>query len=128
MPDAATMESAVRAYVEAYGRGDLDGIVALFAEDAVVEDPVGTPPRIGRAAIREFFAVGVALGARLMLDGPIRVVGDCAVFPFHVRLNWEGQPTRIDVIDLFRFNPDGRIAEMRAYFGPTNMSAQPQGE
>ena len=39
-----TMEAAVHAYVRALNASDLDAIVALYAEDATVEDPVGTEP------------------------------------------------------------------------------------
>ena len=35
----------------------------------------------------------------------------------------DGQKTRIDVIDTFKFNPDGTIAEMRAFFGARNTGA-----
>ena len=40
--------------------------------------PVGTPPRVGQAALREFFAIGIAAGARLTLDGPVRCAADLA--------------------------------------------------
>lgn len=121
MPDALQMQSAVQSYVDCYNRGDLDGVVGLFAPDATVEDPVGSPIKTGRDEIREFFGAGIAMGAQLALDGPVRCVADQAAFAFHVTLDWEGQETRIDVIDLFRFNDDGKVAEMRAFFGPDNM-------
>jgi ketosteroid isomerase-like protein len=58
MPDPAAMTAAVHAYVAALNAGDLDAIVALYADDASVEDPVGStsPPLqgagIGFAAAR----------------------------------------------------------------------------
>ena len=63
----------------------------------------------------------MATGAKLKLEGPIRVVGDYAVFAFSVNLHWEGSDKRIDVIDTFRFNDAGEVMEMRAFWGPTNM-------
>jgi steroid delta-isomerase len=117
------MVAAVEAYVGHYNRGDLDGVCAVFAEDAVVEDPVGSPPRTGQAALREFFAVGIAAGARLTLDGPVRCTADHAAFPFHVELYWDGNETRIDVIDVFTFDAQGKVNGMKAYFGPANMGA-----
>lgn len=42
------MTAVVQRYVAALNAGDLDGIVALFADDATVEDPVGSEPRRGR--------------------------------------------------------------------------------
>lgn len=115
------MVEAVEAYIAGFNNKDLDAIVALFAPDASVEDPVGTPPRRGREALREFFGQALASGARLDRDGAVRLAANCAAFPFHVTLDLNGQPTRIDVIDVFRFDEEGRIAQMQAYFGPENI-------
>ena len=118
---AADQIQAVEAYIAAYGRGDLEGVVAVFADNATAEDPVGSPPLVGKAAIRDFMAVGISMGAQLTLEGPIRCAGDYAAFPFVVTLDIEGQATRIEVIDIFRFDDDGKVMEMRAFFGPENM-------
>lgn len=125
--DEAQMDAVVQAYVAHYNAGDLDAVVALFASDAEVEDPVGTPPKMGTEAIGAFFRVGMEAGARLALDGPVRIAANHAAFPFHVTLEWDGQLTRIDVIDIFTFNPDGKIARMQAYFGARN-STMPLAE
>lgn len=123
MPTPEQIEGAVRSYIDSYNAADLDAIVDVFAEDAVVTDPVGTPPKTGQDEFREFFAAGVSMGAKLTLDGPIRVAEEHAAFPFHVMLEWEGKQQRIDVIDVFKVNDDGKVIEMTAYFGPTNMGA-----
>ena len=120
MPSEEEMCAVVRAYVDNYNAEDLDGLVSLFAAEAQVEDPVGTPIKSGHAAIREFFGVGIAAGARLHLDGPIRAVSNFAAFPFHVTLEWDGAQTRIDVIDTFEFDDDGKVSKMRAFFGAAN--------
>lgn len=114
---------AVKTYVDSYCAGDLDGIVSIFADDATVEDPVGTPPICGIDAIREFMAAGVGMGAKLKLEGNIRFAKDYAAFPFIVTLTYEGNLTAIEVIDIFKFNDDGKVSEMRAFFGPENMGA-----
>lgn len=52
-----TDPEAIRSTVEDYGRtfgADREAWVALFAEDATVEDPVGSEIRRGRDAIRTF--------------------------------------------------------------------------
>ena len=46
MPTREQVESVVRQYVDAVGRQDLEATLALFAEDARQEDPVGTPPPV----------------------------------------------------------------------------------
>lgn len=123
MPSAEAMIAAVHAYVEAFARGDADMAAALFADDASVEDPIGTPLKVGKAAIADFYRASIATGAKLTLTGPVRTAADHAAFAFEVALDWQGQRQRIDVIDIFRFGGDGKIAEMRAFFGPHNMHA-----
>jgi steroid Delta-isomerase len=118
------MEAAVHAYVAAFEAGDPELAVAIFAEDAVIEDPVGTPPKVGHEAIREFYVGSMATGARLVLDGPIRLASDHAAFAFHVDLRFNGQDMAIHVIDTFAFDADGKVKEMRAFFGPGNMIAK----
>ncbi len=121
MPDPTKMAAAVEEYVAAFGASSPDRVAALYAADATVEDPIGTPKHVGREAIRAFYAESMKTGAKLKLEGPIRVVEDYAVFPFSVNLHYEGSDKRIDVIDTFRFNDAGEVIEMRAYWGPTNM-------
>lgn len=121
MADHAKMEAVVQAYVAAFAAGEPEQVVALFSEDATVEDPVGAPVLRGRDAIREFYTASMATGATLQLEGPVRLTDEYAVFPFSVHLEWEGQKQRIDVIDTFRFNAENQVTEMRAYFGAANM-------
>jgi steroid Delta-isomerase len=121
MPDPARMEAAVQGYVAAFEAGDPDAVAALYAEDCTVEDPIGSPIHRGRQAVRDFYAESMKTGAKLSLEGPIRIAGDYAVFPFSVNLHFEGSDKRIDVIDTFKFDDDNRVVEMRAFWGPTNM-------
>lgn len=121
MPDPVKMEAAVHAYVAAFEAGSADQVAALYAQDATVEDPIGSPIHKGREAIRAFYAQSMKTGAKLKLEGPVRVAGDYAVFPFSVNLNYDGGHKRIDVIDTFRFNAANEVIEMRAFWGPTNM-------
>jgi steroid Delta-isomerase len=121
MPDPQVMEAAVHAYVAAFDRGDPDAVVALFAPDANVEDPIGSPAHVGHDAIRAFYAASMQTGAKLRLDGPVRIAGNHAAFAFTVHLHWQGKDQRVEVIDTFAFDDAGKVREMRAYFGPTNM-------
>lgn len=78
MPDPAAMTAAVHAYVAALNAGDLDAIVALYADDASVEDPVGSTPLVGTEAIRAFYARSTAMPLQVTLDGEVRVAGNSA--------------------------------------------------
>lgn len=121
MADQAKMEAAVHAYVAAFAAGDPEQIVVLFAENGTVEDPVGAPIQQGHDAIRQFYTASMATGAKLQLEGPVRLTDEYAVFAFSVHLEWQGHAQRIDVIDSFRFDDNNKITEMRAFFGPANM-------
>lgn len=121
MPDPAAMTAAVQAYVAALNAGDLEAIVALYADDASVEDPVGSPPKLGIAAIRTFYARSTAIALQAALDGEVRVVGNECAFAFSVSFVHEGRRTTIRPIDTFRFDDAGRIVQMRAFFGPSNI-------
>ena len=120
-PDPVKMEAAVHEYVAAFEAGSADRVAALYALNATCEDPVGSPKHEGREAIRQFYVESMKTGAKLELLGPVRVVADYAVFPFAVRLHYQGKDQRIDVIDTFRFNASNEIMEMRAFWGPQNM-------
>ncbi|MGB5077702.1 MAG: nuclear transport factor 2 family protein [Sphingorhabdus sp.] len=116
------MIATVHAYVDAFEKGDPEAVVGLFSEDATVEDPVGTPAKEGHEMIRAFYTGSMQTGAKLHLQGPVRVGANYAAFAFQVRLTWEGNMSTIDVIDIFHFHPNGKVAKMEAYFGPTNFS------
>jgi uncharacterized protein (TIGR02246 family) len=61
--DPAADEAALRAinpaWFKAYNAGDVDGVVALYSDDAVLSIP-GVPPARGLAAIREAYAKDMA--------------------------------------------------------------------
>ena len=121
MPCHEEMVAAVNAYVDAFEKEDSEAIARLYATDATVEDPVGTSLRSGIDAIRSFYEMSIATGARLTLNGPVRTAGDIAAFAFSVHATLEGVLYRIDVIDTFTFNANGKITEMKAFWGPRNV-------
>jgi steroid delta-isomerase len=115
MPTEEQMKSALQAYVDGFNSGDPAAVTGLFADDAVVVDPVGDPPMEGRAAIDEFYGNAVAAGAKLSLDAPIRGShADRAAMAFTVTV----PGMRVRVIDVMTFGPDGKIVRMEAYWGP----------
>lgn len=117
------MQAAVQSYLRALNAADLESIAALFADDAVVEDPVGSLPKRGIAEIRAFYAGSLSLKLQAELDGQIRAVANAAAFAFRVSFEIDGQRTVIRPIDVFRFNDAGRIVQMSAFFGPANTEA-----
>lgn len=110
----------VEKYMSALNAQDLNGIVALYAEDATVEDPIGTPMITGKNAIREFYGKATNIKLNVTPLGDVRIAGDFAAFPFAISLPCETGQMRIEVIDTFKFNEQGLITEMKAYWGEDN--------
>ncbi|MCA0209934.1 MAG: nuclear transport factor 2 family protein [Proteobacteria bacterium] len=122
MPSHDDMVRAVERYVEAFDKGDAAMASGLYADDATVEDPIGTPIHQGRDAIHAFYTMSMQAGAKLRLDGPVRTGGDYAAFAFTVLVDFGGAK-EIEVIDTFKFDAEGKVTEMRAFWGPANMRA-----
>ena len=130
------MKDTVQAYIDLFNAQDAQGIADLYAEDAVLIDPMGTPPKKGKAAILEFYTLAVKNGAKLELVGPTRIAGNSAAFPFKctvggmthvdgdvaVEVDLPKGGMIIDIIDTFQFNEDGKVTEMNAYWGPSNIT------
>ena len=116
------MQAAVQIYINALNAGDIDAIVALYAEDATVEDPVGSPAQRGLEQIRTFYTASLQMQLQVALEGPIRAVANEAAFAFSVSLVMDGKRITIRPIDVMRFDDAGRITSMRAFFGPDNIS------
>lgn len=122
MPSHEQMVRTVEQYVQAFDRGDAGMASDLYAEDATVEDPIGTPIHRGRDAIHAFYSTAMQARAKLRLDGPVRTGGNYAAFAFSVVVDFDG-PKEIEVIDTFKFDADGKVTEMRAFWGAANMHA-----
>jgi steroid delta-isomerase len=124
MSDA--IRETLEQYVARFNAGDFDGLVALFAEDASQEDPVGTPPNVGHEAIRQFFAnvEGVGKPQLNVLHDPV-IVGNEAILTFSVITEVGDQKITVPfVVDHMTLTDDGRIAKLRAFFDPTSMTVE----
>ncbi|WP_428311490.1 steroid Delta-isomerase [Hydrocarboniphaga sp.] len=122
MSDEQGMKRALQAYIDHFNASNPQAISALFADEATVEDPVGTPLISGRTAIAAFYERSVATGARLKLAAPIRGShGNAAAMAFDVELNMPQGPALIRVIDTFTFDAAGKFTSMRAFWGPGDM-------
>ena len=110
------MIAAVHQYVEAFDKQDMDIIRDIYADNAVVEDPVGTDPHVGIEAVIAFYENALSSGAKLELTGNCRCAGNSVAFPFRVVMG----EINIEIIDVFTFNDAGKVVDMKAYWGPDN--------
>ena len=111
----------VRRYVTLLSAGSADDIVALFADDATVEDPVGSEPRLGREAIRAFFGDLEKLDRSVKLD-LIRVAGLEVAFVFTITFAVGDSRMRLQPVDTAVFDDDGKITRLRSYFAPSDVT------
>jgi len=114
-------EAVVKNYIKALNTKDIEIIKAMYAKNASVSDPWGTPPKQGFDAVVKFYAEGAfhkeaQLSAKL--TGPIRVAGDSAAFPFDVIFNG----MRLEVIDVFEFDQEGKVHTMKAFWSNANIT------
>ena len=118
--DAATIRSTVERYCAAFSAGDRAAYVALFAEDAWIEDPVGTPRRDGHEAIGGFFDESSSLADSIELrqTGPVRVAAGEAAFPMQARPDIGGATMVVDIIDVMTFDDEGRDHDHAGLLGP----------
>lgn len=118
---AEQLHAVAHRYVEALSASDLNGVLSLFAEDATVEDPVGTEPKCGIDAIRAFFARVTSVPMHVVLDGEVRAAANEVAFGLKLSFERAGKPTTVAAIDHFRLNDAGQVVAMRAFFGPENI-------
>lgn len=122
MPTEQTMRQAMQAYIDLFNVSNDTAIADLYADDATVEDPVGTELKTGKAAIAAFYKMSVATGAKLKLAAPIRAShGNSAAMAFDVELNMPQGRAVIRVIDVMTFNEAGKFTSMRAFWGKEDM-------
>ncbi|HEX8781619.1 MAG TPA: nuclear transport factor 2 family protein [Nocardioides sp.] len=131
--DHPARRASQRSYA-AVARGDLEEWLAVYAEDAVVEDPVGPSMfdpegqgHRGHEGIRRFWAAAIA---------PIES------FRFHVRDSHanpgsntcanvgtitttfpDGGVVDTDLVMVYTVHEDGRVASMRAFWEPERAMA-----
>ena len=122
MPTQSDMKAALQAYIDGFNAGDADAIMALFADNAVIEDPVGSPLK-SRAEFEAFIRDGVRFGARLSLAAPIRGShGNHAAMAFTVTFVQDGVRYTTNSMDVMTLDAAGKITRMNGYWGPGDVT------
>jgi steroid delta-isomerase len=127
MPTPDDLKAFVQTYAERFSADDRDGWLALWAEDATMDDPVGAPIKKGRDEIAAFYdeSRSMADSIELRPAGVAVAVGDEVAWTVEIRPTMGGTEFVMDVIELMRFveGPDGTplIKEMRAFWDPAAM-------
>jgi len=114
-------EANVRRSLDLVSNGTAAEIAALYAEDAVLEDPVGSEPLHGREAIQGFYATLEPMKVTTELLS-IRTAGGEAAFLFHIETDTGAGTAILDPMENMVFNEDGLIRSMRAWWGDADMT------
>lgn len=121
MPNEEVMKAALQAYIDAFKAGDAEKLISLFAEDATIEDPVGSDLVRGKDAIANMYRQGVQVVTDIALSAPIRGShSNAAAMAFDFEMNLDGMVIRTSAIDVMEFDDAGKIITMRAYWGPSD--------
>lgn len=121
MPSAEQITQTVTHYLELVSKGQADDIAALYADDPTVEDPVGGEVHIGRAAVRGFYTNVENVKAQTDVV-TLRALGNEAAFHWTLAIDFGDNGMRIDIISVMTFDDEGKIASMKAYWGPENVT------
>lgn len=113
-------------------KGDREGWLALYADDAVVKDPVGKSPfdaagdgHRGKAGIAKFWDTVIG-PSRLTINVHKRIPSgthSCAVHQTAINDMGKGK-TEVDMIATYEVNDEGKITSMSAYWSWPEMEAQ----
>jgi steroid Delta-isomerase len=121
MPSAEDNAKTVNRYLELAAEGRADDIVELYADDATVEDPVGGEVHIGREAIRRFYDALPSTNNETEVF-TLRALGSEVAFYWALTVDLGENRMRIEVISVMTFHEEGKIASMKAYWTPDNVT------
>lgn len=114
----------VNAYLDSWTQGQADARAALFAEDVIVEDPVGAPALVGKPALIAFWQKAAAYPTNTTTQLKHLVVcGNEALVEFSMTIKVMGitQGT-ILIRENFKLDQAGKIISLRAFWDLDSVS------
>jgi steroid delta-isomerase-like uncharacterized protein len=124
------VDERVRAYYAALSAGDVEAVLAMFAPEGEMRDPVGAPPAGDDMQRRQRYAgIGAAFSSFTIEPETVIAGGDEAAATWTARATTkqEGRDVTFSGISVFMFDGDGRIARMSAYWDPAAIAARMRG-
>ena len=108
---------------------DVPRVMNHFADDAVVEDPVGTPPIVGKQAIADYVATFPVLFSHMKLYSlDIKPGGQEVGVKWRLRFTTKtGKTFFLEGIGHFKFNEAGKIQTEKEFFDLAYFLEQIQG-
>jgi RNA polymerase sigma-70 factor (ECF subfamily) len=109
------VRAIVERYMDAWERGDVEQIVSMLADDAVLAMPPRPTWYRGLVAARAFLARGPLAPMRARRVRVAHANGQLAVGSYYS--GWDERPEGLEVVQLLTLDPDGRIADITAFVG-----------
>ena len=115
-----TILETVQKYIDLVATGSSADVVALYADGATVEDPVGSEVLTTREQIAAFYGAldGLEQEGRLI---HARVAGNEVAFAFELATKAGEQTFTLAPIDVMTFDDNGLITSMRAFWSGEDM-------
>ena len=109
------VRGVVERYMAAWERGDVEAIVSMLADDAILAMPPRPSWYRGLDAARVFLARGPLAPTHSRRLRSAQANGQIAIGCTF--LGYPGEPEHLEVLQLLRLDADGRIAEITAFVG-----------
>ena len=108
---------------------DVPRVIQHYADDAVLEDPVGTPAMVGKQAIADYLASFPTLFSHMKLYSlDIKPGGQEAGVTWRLRFTTKtGKTFFLEGIGHFKFNEAGKIQSEKQFFDLAYFLEQLQG-
>jgi len=108
-------KKAIERYIDTWNRGDRQGWISCWAENTILEDPVGGPRKGGIRSIEETWDRTIKTGAAWKLEAVlVRICGNEA--GLHMRNINTRDNAFNDSIEFWRFNDECKIDSCRTFF------------
>jgi len=119
MSAGSDVKARLQGYMDSLASGDVDAVMAHYAENATCEDPVGGKLYRGLEEIRGFYAQAMA-GQRLRIEPLTPLISTTT--------NYAAMGARvissrgvINFVETQLYDDAGKIIEMRAYYDPADI-------
>ena len=112
------IEAIVEEVYNGFATFEVQQVVAHFAADAVVEDPVGTPPMQGTQAITNHLNSFPVLFEQVKLYSlDVRVCGQEAAVKWRYRFKTKtGHTFFLEGFGFSKFNQEGKVQSLKEFF------------
>jgi len=123
------IEQGIQDFFAAFCNKDVEAWLATFAADATSHDPVGAPPNVGHAALRQFFLTVMDMFDRVSIGAEqVLVCNQRGVAKWRAQgVGKNGRTVNFAGLDVFEMDESGKIKGLWGFWDPAAMLAELNG-